>query len=584
MSGDEVPLIRINAGELPRMVTQALEALDGDANLYVRGTDLVTVAREPERPTEQQQKLQDGLVLRPGTPRVSPLGWATLLERLATVARWERYDPNERTWRASHPDRLIVSVLLAKPEREMLRPLDSIFESPFFRADGNVVQTQGYDRSSACVYLPSGQFPTIADAPSRDDARAALAELREPFEDFPFAGTADKDVPIAALLSIIARPAIAGPVPGFLLDASTRGSGKSLIANVVSAIAAGRPAPLGTWPDSEEELEKVLGSYAIAGVGVVLFDDVTTAIHGGPLNKVLTAPDRVALRVLGRSEQRFLPWRCVMFFTGNNLETRGDTERRVLQARLEPAEERPEDRVGFRHSNLLAWATQERARLLAAGLTILRAYSVAGRPSSGLRWGSFEAWTDLVASAILWAGGANVLATRPTQRGTTDPARAAHLTILEHWPRLDPTGEGLTIATVKKLLYPERFNADPIPEAPYYGEVREALETLALHKSGRGIDPNLLGFRFRKMRDRWVEGARLELNEDNKARGGAARWRVRVMTYDGGPMTFSDLLGKDSYPVTAIDPADRISLDEIQETPPPSGTVRAGLSPDQKRG
>ncbi len=40
---------------------------------------------------------------------------------------------------------------------------------------------------------------------------------------------------------------------------------------------------------------------------------------------------------------------------------------------------------------------------MAAALTLLRAYVVDGRPPHGLTpYGSFEAWSDLIRSALVW--------------------------------------------------------------------------------------------------------------------------------------------------------------------------------------
>jgi putative DNA primase/helicase len=54
-----------------------------------------------------------------------------------------------------------------------------------------------------------------------------------------------------------------------------------------------------------------------------------------------------------------------------------------------------------------------RAQLVAAGLTVLRGYSAAGRPDMRLPpWGSFEGWSKLVRGALVWAGEADPGETR----------------------------------------------------------------------------------------------------------------------------------------------------------------------------
>jgi hypothetical protein len=60
----------------------------------------------------------------------------------------------------------------------------------------------------------------------------------------------------------------------------------------------------------------------------------------------------------------------------------------------------------------------------------LSAYIGAGRPASAKRWGGFEPWADLVAGAIVWAGGPDVQDTRATV-DTLDEAKNALETFLE---------------------------------------------------------------------------------------------------------------------------------------------------------
>lgn len=253
--------------------------------------------------------------------------------------------------------------------------------------------------------------------PTQGDANAALLELNEVFADFPYAKESHASVPIAALLTLLGRPAIEGACPAFLFDASTRGSGKTLQSDAISLIATGRTSAKMAYPMHDEELEKVLGAYALRGASLINFDNVNRLFGGGPLDRCLTAEDTVELRILGKSEIPTLRWRAVIVATGNNLALAGDTARRVLVARLESPLENPESREDFRHPDLLDWVRQEQVRLVYAGLSVLRAYFVAGRPDVGIKpWGSFGPWSKLVAAAIVHAGGANPMDARPHRR------------------------------------------------------------------------------------------------------------------------------------------------------------------------
>ena len=76
--------------------------------------------------------------------------------------------------------------------------------------------------------------------------------------------------------------------------------------------------------------------------------------------------------------------------------------RRWLQGRLVPKEEAPDRRDPAKvrvQPNLLDFVRANRAQHVVDALTIARAYIVAGRPKQKnvAHWGSFDAWTALVA-------------------------------------------------------------------------------------------------------------------------------------------------------------------------------------------
>ena len=77
------------------------------------------------------------------------------------------------------------------------------------------------------------------------------------------------------------------------------------------------------------------------------------------------------------------PIRCLWIATGNNPEFSNEIARRLVRIRLDPNVERPAQRSGFRHPDLMAWVRANRARLVAACLTLCQAWIAAGRPQGG---------------------------------------------------------------------------------------------------------------------------------------------------------------------------------------------------------
>jgi hypothetical protein len=360
----------------------------------------------------------------------------------------------------------------------------------------------------------------MPEHPTRDDAVAALAELEDALVDFPHVDRAHKLVPVAAVLTILAKTAIDGPVPLFVLDASTRGSGKTLQADVISLIALGRDAGRLTHPETDEELEKILSAYAIAGSRLILIDNILRTLGGGPIDKVLTTRTDVELRQLGASLIRRLPWTAVILASGNNVQLGDDTLRRTLVSRLESDLENPEARTGFVHDPLHSWVRAERPRLLRAALIVLRAYAAKGWPQTDVpRWGSFEAWTTVVAGAIRFAGGPSVLSCKPSAGERGDGETGAVETVLRELPRL--TGGAPTrVKSIIELLYPE---TDGPRAKDGWEDLREAIEMLTHPRPGTIPSGEALGKKMRKAAGRVIGGKRLR-NED--ASSGAKAWYV----------------------------------------------------------
>jgi putative DNA primase/helicase len=508
--------------DLHRVIDDAAEVLPRDGTIYQRDGRLVQVVRTAASEA-------DALTLE-GTPQIRGLSHATLAERLTRLASFAKRN-SSGDWVYAIPPKLVIEALAARGQWRAVRPLVAVVEAPTLRPDGSVMQRAGYDGATGFVFMPSEDFPQVSDAPTLDDARAALEELKEPFADFPYASEAHAAVPIAAVLTILARPAIDGNVPAFLFDAPTRGTGKTLQTDVISIITSGRPSAKIGWPASDEELEKVVGAYALRGAPVINFDNVTRAFGGAPIDRCLTCGGSVELRVLGKSEVPALPWRAVVLASGNNIELSGDTARRVLVSRIESPLEHPEDRDDFKHPDLLGWVTAERPRLVRAALTILRAYAVAGRPAVGVkRWGSFEVWSDLIPSALVWAGAADPMLARPSVDAGIEPEKLALLSLLDAWARLDAEGQGMSAKNVIELLYtPERLRGGAPPDG--FDAVREAIEALTKPAMpGKAPSPRALGYALRRFRGRVVGGRKFIGHAD---RSGVMRWSVVAAGYAG---------------------------------------------------
>ena len=215
----------------------------------------------------------------------------------------------------------------------------------------------------------------------------------------------------------------------------------------------------------------------------------------------------VEFRVLGATVKPRLPWVSVVLVSGNNLAMTDDMVRRSLVARLEPQEENPETRTGFAHEDLLGWCLQDRPRLIAAALTVLRAYASHGYPSPNLgTMQSFNAWSRLVPGAIAFAGGGSLLASRARNTGSGIDEVAAVGTILSSLPAM--YGSAAQSASTRAIIgfaYPAPGRNEP-PDG--LDELREAIETLAPSRLGTP-DANRLGRALSRYVGRWIGGRKL---------------------------------------------------------------------------
>jgi len=394
-------------------------------NVYQRSGKLVTVTREA---------CDDGNVVRPiGAPTIRELVPPRLREIIRTTV--------------AHDQVKLVGEVLARGEWSHIRPLDAIVTYPVMRRDGTLLLSSGYDAPTRTLAEIAIDVD-VPDEPTQDDARAALATLRDLVSDFPFVNDAARDAWIAMLLTLPARPAIDGPTPLGLFEASQRGSGKTLLADLASEITTGHEAPRRVAPKTREEWDKTILSILLSGDPLVLIDNVTNMLVSDALDAVLTGKTYTQ-RLLGVSEDRRVAVRTVFMASANNARLSTDLVRRSLGCRLEPKEEDPSQRTGFRHVDIQAHARRERARYLGAVLTILRAYAVAERPTVKARpMGSYHAWCRVVRDALVWAGGTDPAATQDALRESADVERDELRELLTAWH----AAVGESAVTVRGLL------------------------------------------------------------------------------------------------------------------------------------
>src|SRR5262249_36275386 len=231
------PQIQVKPGELPRVVNEAENALLSlGREIYQRGGMVVrpvlnkSLKASDDRETESWQLIP---VTRP-----------YLVETLCCAAQFLRYDKRAQKFVPADAPEKVAETYLNRQGRWKLPLLAGVVNTPFLRADGSICETAGYDPESRLLFKPEDQvFPPMPQYPSRADAEVALALLRKLIETFPFVTSADRAVALAGVLTVLDRRSMA-TAPLIAFTSPSAGTGKSLLVDLMSVLATGRPMPV----------------------------------------------------------------------------------------------------------------------------------------------------------------------------------------------------------------------------------------------------------------------------------------------------------------------------------------------------
>ena len=498
----DLPTIRIEPGNIASTVDECEAALlAANAPIYCRGDILV-------QPSISAVEAAGGVTIV--SHRVRPVSAAALLEELSRVARFERSVRDNEFRRIDCPPD-VANKLLARSSWT-LRPLLNVITAPTVRQDGSVLSDPGYDEVTKLLFESCGvTFGNVLSNPSRNDAKAAIAVLRELVSTFPFVAPEDLAVALSGIITALLRPTLRA-APAHTFSAPAAGTGKSLLVDVIAIIATGSPCPVQAQGATKEEADKRIGSALLAGDVIISIDNCSMPLGGDTLCQALTQ-DVVSTRILGKSKMVMAPAGSFICATGNNLRISGDLTRRALLAALDARVEHPELRRFPRDA--LQYAESQRSNCVVAALTIVRAYKLAGNPTfkgKQAPLGSFEQWSTTVRDAIMWAGGADPCETMKRARDS-DPEREQITALITGWQEV----VGKKAVTLKELCY--RALAD--------GKATETLKQSMLTIAGeaQAINPRRLAAYLARNQDRIIDGKCIV---KVPGRAGVARWRLET--------------------------------------------------------
>jgi hypothetical protein len=389
-TGGSRPIIVYNDRQLDEVTREALGLLQSSnlpPELFVRSGQIVRVRTDEEN-----------------RPIIDIVGEPELRSRLASVTDAMTNGKSGRLVNC-FPHKDVVKNILALGEWPF-PALQGIVEAPALRPDGTVLTEPGYDATTHLLYVPAPglDIGAIPEEPTKLHVAAALDTVEEIIGEFPFADEASKTNTLATMLTSIVRPAIRGKTPLALIDAPQMGTGKGLLSEVIGLIATGRDSAMMSAPREEEEWRKRITATLLTGASVIIIDNVERELDSAALASVLTAREWTD-RILGLSKMVTLPVRAIWIANGNNIKVGGDIARRCYSIRLDAKTARPWKRTKFKHKDLLGWVSENRGEILAALLTLARAWFAAGKPNYKVpAVGGFDEWALTVGSVLGFAG------------------------------------------------------------------------------------------------------------------------------------------------------------------------------------
>lgn len=509
------PRIQVKGGGLSNEATLAEKALlQGDVPLYQRSQSLVRpVVQEVEASHNRSTKVA----------QLVPVSQPYLIDQLCQCVEWVKYDGRTEELKPINPPASVASTVLNRYGQWKFPVVAGVITTPTLRPDGSILSEPGYDPATRLILMAPPPMPPIPEMPTREDALAALDLLQEPLAEFPFVDDASRSVGLSCLITPVVRGAF--PVtPMHAVRASTPGTGKSYLLDTSSAIALGQPCPVMAAGRTEEETEKRLGAALMASQPIISIDNVNGSLGGDALCQIIERPI-VEVRILGKSERVRIESRSTVFATGNNLCLLGDMTRRVLLCTLDANMERPELRQ-FK-SNPVQTVLADRGKYIAAAMTIVRAYIMAGSPNPAPRLASFEGWSDMVRSALMWLGCADPCATMEKAR-EEDPYLQAMTAVFAEIRAALGASNPKTAAEIIQIAL-EKESADD--SGCKHPALREALMNAAGGKTGF-LTPREFGKWLSRHKGRIVNNLRLDAKADDH--GHAGTWWMTDISGSSG--------------------------------------------------
>lgn len=428
------------------------------------------------------------------------------------------------------PTEALCKAVLSETEWPGLPDLVDITTMPFIREDGTVCQERGYDEETGTWLNVDAGFPEVPADPSPEQiAEAKSLLLGRLLRDFPFVGPADR----ANYMGLLMTPAlkhVAGHVTPFgVITAAAAGSGKSLLAEIISRTYGGNGDAV-TLSRQDEEIRKLITSKLMSDPHpVVTFDNIGKShrVDSPVLAQLMTSPVW-SDRVLGGNDVVSRINDKLWLGTGNNVQLGGEMASRSVLVRIDPKMERPDkrDTDKFVLGNLQTWMTVDsnRIQVMHALLVLIRSWAAAGMPQSKIDMRTFGPWARNVGGLLDFHGITGFM-TNLDEVEEADEEAYEWAQFLSSWHERHQ-GEWMTTAQLLGSYHSTRFEISVGHADPWRG-------SFPLRDNGQPYTTKGMGMKLKYVVDRPIQGWVLRKQHDKSTNQQV--WRPERMHDQTGP-------------------------------------------------
>ena len=486
------PTIKIEPGEIHRIVDAAENELAAGGRYYQRGGLIVSVATDPES----------------AETTIRPVSQPALLKALSAAAIWTRYDARSESDVVCDPPARHITALFDSEGYAHLPALSGIARQPHLRPDGSVVREAGFDPATGLFGVFDARQFNIPDHPTKQQAQAALDEICALLTEFEFASPTDLAAALAGILTAAIRQSLP-TAPMFHYKAPQIASGKSYLQSITATMASpGSPSAV-AFPTTDEECQKLLLATLLSAPAAIAFDNLTTDLI--PFKSLCSALTEQHLtgRILGVSKTATVGTRALFLSSGNNVDAVRDMARRCITVTLDPQVETPATRQ-FR-ADPLTTIRANRAKYVSLALTVIRAWIVAGEaPTVCKSLASYSQWSAWVRQPLLWLGQPDPVE-RVFEQLAHDPDRETLGRMLHAWYEE-------FVSTPKMVRDAIKTGYEPTDLRELFLEVADVRGEVSTKRLGKWLA---------RHQGRIVDGLRFERNSGTSS---AERWQVKRVT------------------------------------------------------